>query len=112
MNGGLEADGVSYGRGVGYVRVTYWHHVLAHELAHQFQYDEYQSFNAWLQPLAPKFKWTAGRKILSEWVSLDLPYLSGAYFLEGYHGFDDYYKNFFEFEAESFVTNRYVRRHR
>ena len=77
-----------------------------HELIHLFQYREHLVFNAWLNPLtskaSPKLK-----NIFHNYIYIEPPYITPFYYIQGYHGKEHYYRNFYEYEAEWFATNGY-----
>jgi hypothetical protein len=101
--------GFSYGRSIVYLDGTYETlAVIAHELVHQFQYNDYMVFNTWLTPLQSTIKSERLKTIFKKYIYLDLPWFLPFYALEGEHGHFHYYRNFFEFEAQRFATNRYV----
>lgn len=104
---GLYA-GMNYGRAFTYTPNPGKYFIFAHEMIHSFQYREYQVLNTWLKPLAAKVKPSKTKQFLSKTVYPDLPYMWGLYYLEGYHSYVNYFRNFFEFEAERFATNSYV----
>jgi hypothetical protein len=100
--------GYSTGRGITYIDYYYKYHSIAHELIHQFQFNEYQVFNAWFKPLIPKLKSENIKRAFEKYIYFDLPYFLPAYALEGQSYGPKYYRNFFEFEAERFATNSHV----
>lgn len=82
----------------------------SHEYIHMMQYREYTNLNN------ITFGWNKSylnNSSTFKYINFDLPYLGIAYssndFILGDHF---YYKNFFEFEAESFATQKYVLRNR
>jgi hypothetical protein len=81
---------------------------MVHELVHQFQFREYQVFNAWLKPFEQKVTSETIRKIFSRYIYFDMPYFFGPYRLAGNYKAPGF-QNFFEFEAERFATNRTIR---
>ncbi len=105
--------GASYGRAIEYIADitdSTKYSLLAHEIVHQFQYGEYQIFNTWLKPLEKSIKSKTIQTIFSKYVYFDMPYFFVPYYLEGNYNYTNKYKNFFEFEAERFATNKYVHR--
>lgn len=108
------ASGVTFGRAIVYVDTPQSYYtkdrILSHEIVHRYQYNEYQVFNAWLNPVAGKIKSKSLRTIFSKYVYLDIPYFFLPYYINGRHTDPHYYRNFYEFEAERFATNAYVPR--
>jgi hypothetical protein len=102
------SNGISYGRAIGYIADEDKHFYIAHELVHQFQFDEYQVFNSWLKPLEPKVSNWKVKALFDKYIYLDIPYFLAFYGLEGIRYDSSYYRNFYEFEAERFATNKYV----
>ena len=82
--------------------------VLSHELVHVFQYRDYQVLNAWLKPLEKTVRSKTINRIFSRYIYADIPYFVPFYFSQGYYPFNRYFKNFYEFEAERFSTNKLV----
>ena len=82
------------------------HQTVVHELIHLFQRREHLVFNAWLNPLAskasPKIK-----NVFHNYIYIEPPYFSLFYLMQGYHERENYYRNFYEFEAEWFATKGY-----
>lgn len=107
---GEDQLGASLGRAFAYVGnyTNNRYNTVAHEMVHGFQYREYQVFNAWLKPAGEKIGSKKLKRIFSNYVYPDLPYFWGFYALEGHHASPHYFKNFYEFEAERFATNRFV----
>lgn len=104
--------GASTGRGFTYAGIqsdSVVHYTIAHELVHQFQYKEYQVFNAFLKPFEQKVKSKTLQKVFSNYIYFDVPYFFAAYRLEGLQEYMNSTKNFFEFEAERFASNSLVR---
>lgn len=103
--------GKSYGRAIAYMarhNDSTVHETVAHELVHQFQFRDYQIFNTWLKPLETKVKSKVLQTAFSKYVYFDVPYFWIAINIEGSHKYPHYYRNFFEFEAQRFSTNRQV----
>jgi hypothetical protein len=101
--------GYSFGRAVALSAIgNAYHEVIAHEIVHQFQFGDFQVFNTWLKPLTPKSKRI--NTIFSKYVYFNLPYFWGAYEIAGRYAAPHYFRNFFEFEAQRFATDRYVNR--
>lgn len=84
--------------------------ILSHELTHLFQYRDFLVLNTWLKPLEKKVKSKSIKKIFTNYIYLDIPYFWPIYQLEGMPNNNNYFKNFFEFEAARIATNRYVPR--
>ena len=83
------------------------HYIIAHELVHEFQYKEYQVLNAWLKPFEQNVKSKTLQKLFSNYIYFDVPYFFAAYSLEGVYPNNK--KNFFEFEADRFASNSFVK---
>ena len=81
---------------------------LAHEFVHAFQYRDYQVFNTWLKPLEKKIKSKPLNRVFSRYIYFDMPYLVPFYELQGRYPYNRYFKNYFEFEAQRFSTNKLV----
>jgi hypothetical protein len=109
-NANYTADGYAIGRAFIYTDYpgTNKYHNIAHEMVHYYQYRDYQIFNSWLNPISKKVKSPIINKIFSKYVYLDIPYFWIFYHIEGYQTYQNYYRNFYEFEAERFTTNSYV----
>ena len=84
------------------------HRTVAHELIHLFQYREHLVFNAWLNPLTSKAP-SGLKKLFHNYIYIEPPYHKIFYLIEGYHGVENYYKNFYEYEAEWFANNGYFK---
>jgi len=82
------------------------HKTVAHELVHLFQRREHLVFNAWLNPLTSKAS-TRSKNIFQYSIYVEPPYFSLFYLIQGYHDRENYYRNFYEFEAEWFATKGY-----
>lgn len=106
------AEGVTFGRATVYEdnpqSSLNKYHIIAHELVHQFQYSEYQVFNSWLKPFERKVKSKSLKNIFTKYVYLDMPYFVLPYVIAGNHRGDRFYRNFYEFEADRFATNKNV----
>lgn len=85
------------------------HYTIAHELVHEFQYKEYQVFNSWFKPLEQKVKSKTLQKLFSNFIYFDVPYFFAAYGLEGFQQYSNNSENFFEFEADRFASNSFVK---
>lgn len=114
MMQGIKSSGYSFSRSLIYDSKPtkdntseFMHQTVAHEMVHLMQYREYLVFNTWVSPLALKLpqKW---QEPFRRYLYVELPYETFFYTIEGSHSLDRYYRNFFEFEAERFSTNRYV----
>ncbi|HYH14393.1 MAG TPA: hypothetical protein VD794_04185 [Flavisolibacter sp.] len=104
-------EGVSFGRAIviGHEYAgTY--EVMVHEIVHQYQYQEYMVFNTWLKPLANRLKSKPVKKLFSRYIYPEVPYFLWSYGLQGTPDPQHYYRNFYEFEAQRFATNKYVPR--
>ncbi len=110
-NGGTE-NGLSFGRAIVFVNNSQnnIYKLLAHEIVHQFQYSESQIINTWLKPVGMKIKSKSIQNIFTKYVYADIPYHFLNYYLAGYHPSPHYFRNFYEFEAERFSTNKFVQR--
>ena len=112
-NGGTE-NGLSFGRAIVFVNNSQYninkYKLLAHEIIHQFQYSEYQIINTWMKPVGTGIKSKLIQNIFTNYVYIDVPYHFLNYYLAGYYSYPHYFKNFYEFEAERFATNKYVQR--
>lgn len=107
------SSGITFGRSSIYVTDTSFYtkyRIISHELIHQFQYSEYLIFNTWLRPFENKLKDGSLKTVFSKYLFLDLPYFYAFYYADGVCASPHYYRNFYEFEADRFATNRYVRR--
>jgi hypothetical protein len=104
---GGSFKGVSYGRSFVYADRIVQSYVIPHELIHIYQFREYQVFNTWFKPLTHKVTNKTIRKIFDRYVFADIPFFSGFYLLE-YSKTYNYFRNFYEFEAERFASNRDV----
>jgi hypothetical protein len=101
--------GYSFGRSVALGAIgNSSNQVIAHEIIHQFQFGDFQILNTWLKPFEPKNKII--KTIFSKYVYFNLPYFWGLYLLAGTYAHPHYFRNFFEFEAQRFATNKYVAR--
>ncbi len=110
----FDTGGVSYTRSYVYSKkngVEYGYtrnkEIIVHELIHIFQYKEALSINTWLNPFKTRLS-PGVQNIVNNYIYLELPYHTGLYLLDGLHNLDNYYKNFYEFEAERLSTNNYI----
>jgi hypothetical protein len=102
--------GYAFGRSYTYTPLESRYKIIAHELVHIMQYRDYQVLNTWISPLASKIKNQKVKRLFDKYVYLDLPYFWLFTTLQGNRPFPDYFKNFYEFEAERFSTNKLVDR--
>lgn len=106
MNG--QHDGVNYGRAFIYLDDTLKYHIMSHEIIHEYQYREFLVFNSYLEKPVSKLKTTGLKKMLSKYVYPDLPYFGLFYMLETVEPDPRFFRNYYEFEAERFATNKHV----
>jgi hypothetical protein len=108
------ASGVTFGRAIVYVDTPHTYYtkgrIIAHEIVHRYQYNEYQIFNSWLDPVARKIKSKSLQAIFSKYVYADIPYFFIPYYIIGGSAAPHYFSNFYEFEAERFATGAQVQR--
>jgi hypothetical protein len=83
------------------------YHIVAHELIHTYQNNEYEIFNTWLEPLAEKVPANI-KMIFDKYLYLDVSNYQLFYLTQGSYSKQYYYKNFYELEAEYFATNQYI----
>ena len=100
--------GLNYGRSFVYAKNGDHYFTIAHELVHSLQFREYQVLNTWLKPIASRIKPSKTKQFVEKTIYPDIPYMWWLYAIEGSHSYDHYFRNFFEFEAQSFSTNQYV----
>ncbi|MGN6604123.1 MAG: hypothetical protein ACTHK8_16825 [Ginsengibacter sp.] len=109
---GPVADGVTFGRAIVYVTKPATNYtkdrIIAHEIIHRYQYNEYQIFNTWFNPVAKKIKSRSLQTIFSKYVYPDFPYFFVPYYIIGRPEATHFYRNFYEFEAERFAINSNV----
>ena len=112
-NGNTTA-GVSFGRALAFTNNKQVYpnpfRILAHEIVHQFQYNDYQILTTWLEPLGQRIKSKTIKTIFTRYVYPDIPFTLISYNLAGRYANPHYFRNFYEFEAERFSTNSYVPR--
>jgi hypothetical protein len=101
-------SGVNYGRALIYQENRDKYRIVAHEMIHEFQYREMLVVNAFFQPWTEKIKNSGFKKIFTRYVYPDVPYFGLVYLTEGLYRGEKASRNFFEFEAERFSTNRFV----
>jgi hypothetical protein len=107
---GNYSGGISFGRAIGVgADLAISNTIIAHEIVHQFQYGEYQIFNTWLKPLEKNIKSKILNKVFLKYIYFDVPYFWLPYKIEGENN-QNYYRNFYEFEAARFSTNKFVPR--
>ncbi len=86
---GNTAAGSSFGRGLVFVNNTQVYpnkyRLLAHEIVHQFQYNDYQIFTTWVNTIGKKFKSKALKTIFTNYVYPDIPFTLISYNLAGRH---------------------------
>ena len=107
---GSDFLGISWGRAFVYTDnfASNKYEIIAHELVHQFQFNESQVVNACLTPISKKIPSKLLHQTFSEYMYFDVPYFRTLYYIEGSHGPLHYNRNYFEFEATRFSTNRTV----
>lgn len=112
-NGNPEI-GFSYGRAIVFVKNTQLYtnqsKLLAHEVMHQFQYNDYQILTTWLNPVGKKIKSKTIKIIFTKYIYPDLPFSFASHAIAGYYPHPHYFRNFYEFEAERFSSNSFVPR--
>ena len=110
ITGGAEAiEGGSLGRAL--VIGKDWiatNTIIAHELVHEYQFNEYQIINTWLSKFAKKNASKKVTNIFSNYIYADLPYQFLPIALMKKSGSN--YKSFLEFEAQSSATNKFIPR--
>ncbi len=107
-NRNQAVSGLSFGRSIAVG--SDWigsNQVLAHELVHQFQYDDYQVLNTWLKPFEKHIKSKLLTTIFTKYVYADIPYFWFFYSAQGVNK-PNAYNNFYEFEAQRFATNKFI----
>jgi hypothetical protein len=101
----IKATGLSYTRSIVYAKNS--KRVIPHEIIHTYQANEYRITNTYFNPLKSKIK----NKMINDvfkFVYVEIPFSYIVYGLS--FNKENYYKNIFEFEAEFFATNQYVKR--
>lgn len=101
-------DGISYGRAFVYTDDSLKYHLISHELIHEFQLREFMFCNSYLNPVYKNLKPTGTKRFLEKYVYPDIPYFGLFYMIEGVHPDNEHFRNYFEFEAERFATNKDV----
>jgi hypothetical protein len=101
-------NGVNYGRAFIYDSDTLKYHIIAHEIVHEYQYREYLVFNTYFKQGVTKLDAPFLKKLFTNYIYPDVPYFGLFYMLEGMQPGAHKYKNYFEFEAERFASNKYV----
>ncbi len=102
-------NGLSQGNAFAYLDNPLYdkNEIIAHELVHNYQYEECQIFNSWLIPPAKRYapRWLA--RVAEKYVYADIPYFLPLYWLEdGTH--KNYNCNYFEVESYRISTSRQV----
>ena len=105
---GSTHDGVNYGRAFVYKENEFKYHIITHELIHEYQYRDYLVTNTFLRAEVAKLRTTPLKRFITKYFYPDLPYYGLAYMIEGVERGSNYFKNYFELEAECFATNNYV----
>jgi hypothetical protein len=101
-------DGVNYGRAfVYYGNSPGFRHIIAHEIIHEYQVREFLVFNSYLKKTAEKLKDNFLKNIFTKYIYPDIPYFGLFYALEQTEQ-GHIFRNYYEFEAERFATNRHV----
>ena len=106
-----QVAGISFGRALTVGRD--WgetDYTIAHEIIHEFQFNEYQIFNSFLDRPAKNMFGKKTQKVFTNYVYADIPYFWPFYGILDYKSKDNFYGNIFEFEAESSALNKYVPR--
>jgi hypothetical protein len=101
-------DGVNYGRAFVYYDSLQKYHVVSHEITHDYQYREYLVFNSLLKPTVSKIKNQRVKNFFTKYMYSDIPYFGLAYMLEGMGSGPEFFRNYFEFEAERIASGKYV----
>jgi hypothetical protein len=101
-------DGINYGRGFVYYDDSLKYHIISHETIHEYQYREYQVINSFLKPSVAKIKDKGAKKWASKYIYPDIPYFGLFYMIEGVYPGWEYFRNYFELEAERSASNKYV----
>lgn len=101
-------DGVNYGRAfVYYGNSPRPLHIISHEIIHEYQVREFLVFNSYFKTTAAKLKDNFLKKVFTNYIYPDIPYFGLFYALEQTEQ-GHIFRNYYEFEAERFATNRYV----
>ncbi|MGE5106015.1 MAG: hypothetical protein ACM3H8_00595 [Sphingobacteriales bacterium] len=106
LNG--QHDGINYGRAFIYMERPEKYHIISHEIIHEYQYREYLVFNSYMKPVASKMKESGFKKLFTKYIYPDIPYFALFYMIEGSEQGPLIFRNYFEFEAERFATNKDV----
>lgn len=101
-------DGVNYGRAFIFYDTASKYHIVSHEIIHEFQYREYMVFNTYFKPAVSKMNIPRLKKLFTNYIYPDVPYFGLFYMVEGFHPHEQLFRNYFEFEAERFATNKFV----
>lgn len=101
-------DGVNYGRAFVYYRNSpKYLHIISHEIIHEYQVREFLVLNSYFKPGVAKWKDNFVKKVFTKYIYPDVPYFGLFYALEETEQ-DHIFRNYYEFEAERFATNRHV----
>lgn len=84
--------------------------LFSHELVHQFQYRENMIISTWLPKQNKRASTEKPKKSLIKYFYPEVPAFWLFYVADGIQPPPNYFKNFYEFEAERFSTNKYVPR--
>jgi hypothetical protein len=104
-------DGVNYGRAFVYYRNSpRYLHIISHEIIHEYQVREFLVLNPYFKKTAATLKDNFFKKAFTKYVYPDIPYFGLFYALEQTET-GHIFRNYYEFEAERFATNRYVAVH-
>jgi hypothetical protein len=105
-------DGMNYGRGIVYYSNSpRYLHIISHEIIHEYQVREFLVFNSYFKKEAAKLKNTQLKKFFTKYIYPDVPYFGLFYALEQTEPGPRFFRNYYEFEAEHFATNKYVPLH-
>jgi hypothetical protein len=110
-SGKVYTIGFSYSRAVALSALgNTSYDVMAHEFVHQFQFGDFQVLNTWLKPFEKKIRSKTLQTVFTKYVCFGIPWFWPIYELSGRYENQHYYRNFFEFEAQRFGSNKYVPR--
>lgn len=102
-------DGINYGRGIVYYgNSPKYLHIISHEIVHEYQVREFLVFNSYFKKEVAKLKNTGVKKFFTKYIYPDVPYFGVFYMLEQTEPGPRFFRNYYEFEAERFATNKYV----
>lgn len=108
--GRSPAIGRAYCHSINYAKLydkSYRHQTVAHELVHMYQANEYRIFNTYYMPLTDRIN-NKTIKTALKYIYVDIPVLHTIHSIM--YDSKHYYRNYFEFEASFFSTNRYIKR--